>query len=70
MLLFLDGEISLEISYDNIYGKKYSEVFILSFNQMFGLNYSSPPETYIGKISYYMKKINESLMNIRDNQIK
>ncbi len=65
-----DGRISLEVSYNNIYGKKFSEVFILPFNQMFGLNYSTPPETYIGKISYYMKKINESLKVIRDNQMK
>lgn len=56
-----DGEISLEMSYENIYGKKFTEVFVLPFNQMFGLNYSTPPETYIGKISFYLKKINESL---------
>lgn len=56
-----DEYISLRINYKNIYGKKYTETFELPFKQMFGLNYSNPPETYIGKVSYYLKKINESL---------
>lgn len=61
-----DGEISLEISYDNIYGKSFSEVFTLPFSQMFGVNYSTPPETYLGKISYYVQKISDSLKKIKN----
>lgn len=60
-----EGEISLEISYDNIYGERFSEVFTLPFNQMFGLNYSTPPETYVGKISYYLQKISDTLKKIK-----
>lgn len=59
-----EGAISLIISYKSIYGKKYKENFELQFKQLFGQSYSTPPETYIGKISYYLNEINKSIKKI------
>lgn len=56
-----DGIISLEISYENIYNKKIKDQFQLPFNQILGQNYSNPPESYIGKIPYYLNLINQTL---------
>src|SRR5690554_4763164 len=65
-----NGSIELEFTYEDCYRKKHREIFELSFNPVMQQNYSSPPETYLGQIPYYLKKINKNLekININKNQ--
>jgi hypothetical protein len=53
--------LELEITYKDQKGKNYKNSYSLPFNQMFGQNYSSPPDTYIGQVSHYLKEINTTL---------
>src|SRR5690554_4666509 len=39
-------------------------VFELTINQIFGQSYSTPPETYMGQIPYYLKEINNQLKSL------
>lgn len=56
-----DGKIVLEISYERIDKRKFKNIYELPFNQIYGQNYSSPPDTYLGQIPYYLKEINSTL---------
>ena len=53
--------VEIEISYENLNNRKFNSHFKLPFNQIFGQNYSKPPETYMGQIPYYLKEINLTL---------
>ena len=59
-----DEKIELELNYESCDNRKFTEIFELPFNQLFGQNYSSPPETYIGKISYYLNEMNATLKKL------
>lgn len=54
-------KIVLEISYKGLNNYKFKNVFELPINQIFGQSYSTPPETYMGQIPYYLKEINNQL---------
>lgn len=56
-----DGSIKLGFNYKSSDNRKFCESFELPFNQIFGQNYSNPPENYIGQIPYYLKEINKTL---------
>ncbi|WP_134091061.1 hypothetical protein [Olivibacter sp. XZL3] len=56
-----DDFIAVKILCSSLDGRKFTNNFKLSFNQISDQNYSEPPETYIGRISYYLKKISEHL---------
>ena len=56
-----DSYIEIELEYNDIYDNKAEvQKFNLAFNQIID-NYSNPPETYIGQISYYLQKVSQSL---------
>jgi len=57
--------IEIEIMYENSTRKKFSEVFKLPLNQVTGFIRSDPPDTFMEQIPYYLKKINESLKEIK-----
>ncbi|GET24278.1 hypothetical protein [Prolixibacter sp. NT017] len=59
-----DGFVRLEFSYKSSDDRKFKEIFELPFKQIYGQNYSNPPESYIGQIPYYLKEINETLKAI------
>jgi hypothetical protein len=59
-----DEYIQLEFCYESSDNRSFRETFKLSFSQVLGQNYSNPPETYIGQISYYLKKIDSSFEKI------
>ncbi|MDO5654630.1 MAG: hypothetical protein Q4G27_00650 [Flavobacteriaceae bacterium] len=66
-------KIVVKISYKSLDNRYFSNIFELPFNQIFGQNYSSPPETYMGQIPYYLKEINSQLkkMNVySENQLR
>lgn len=56
--------IELEVLYQDIDNKHYREVYQLPFNQIVGINYSNPPETYMGQIPYYLKEISKLIKNL------
>lgn len=53
--------INLRVIYEGSDKRKYTEDFVLPFNQLFGQNYSNPPETFMGQIPYYLNEINSTL---------
>lgn len=63
-----DGMIKLELRYESVDKRKFCDIYELPFNQIFGQNYSSPPETFIGQIPYYLKEINSTLKKIEDKK--
>lgn len=64
-----EGNIDFEVSYENINGKKFKNHYSLEFSQMFGQNYSTPPESYAGQTPYYLKEINKTLTKIKENKV-
>ncbi len=58
---YKDDSIKFEISYSSSDKRKFKEVIELPFKQVFGQNYSNPPETFMGQIPYYLKEINSTL---------
>ena len=58
---FQNESIILKISYKSLNNHGFSQVFELPFNQIFGQNFSDPPETYMGQIPYYLKEISKDL---------
>ena len=63
----IEEKIVIKVSYKSLTGKSFSNIFDLPFNQIFGQNYSNPPETYIGQIPYYLKEINKNLKVLTEN---
>jgi len=56
-----DDYVEIEINYERIDGKTYSNIYKLLFNQITGQNYSKPPETFMGQIPYYLSEIDKKL---------
>lgn len=56
-----DRYVEIEILYEDIENKKYSENFKLPLNQLTGQHYTNPPETYMGQIPYYLSEIDKKL---------
>lgn len=59
-----DSCVKLKISYERSDGKAIEDIYDLPFNQITGQNYSNPPETFMGRIPYYLKEINDTLKKI------
>jgi hypothetical protein len=59
-----DSYVKIEIYYERIDGKTYSNIYELPFNQIIGQNYSKPPETFLGQIPYYLSEIDKKLKTI------
>ncbi|KAA6323339.1 hypothetical protein EZS27_027209 [termite gut metagenome] len=65
-----DNSIGINISYESADKRIFKNIYELPFNQMFGQNYSNPPETFIGQIPYYLKEINNTLKKIDKSEKK
>jgi hypothetical protein len=63
-----DGSIKLEFNYESYDKRHFQDIYDLPFNQIFGQNYSTPPETYAGQIPYYLKEINSTLKKINERE--
>jgi hypothetical protein len=60
-----DGFIELDLEYSDMHSRRFRHnIFKLPFNQI-GSNYSDPPESYLGQISYYLKKLNATIEKIK-----
>ena len=60
----LSRNLKIKASYIDIFKKKYEEVFELSFSDAEIDGKFTPPETYIGMISYELGKINSSIQKL------
>lgn len=60
-----EESIKLQLSYSSSDKRKFTEIIELPFKQLFGQNYSNPPETFMGQIPYYLKEINSTLKSIK-----
>lgn len=60
-----DSFVKLRISYERSDGKVIEDTYELPFNQIIGQNYSNPPETFMGRIPYYLKEISDTLKKIK-----
>ena len=58
--------IELEISYERMDGKILSCEYRLPLNELTDQNYSDPPETFMGRIPYYLKEIDKNLKKFQD----
>lgn len=63
----IDDYIELEVTYERIDGKVFCDKYRLPLNELTDQNYSTPPETYMGRIPYYLEKINKTLDTLRKN---
>ncbi len=61
----IDDYIELEVTYERIDGKVFCDKYRLPLNELTDQNYSTPPETYMGRIPYYLEKINKTLDTLR-----
>jgi hypothetical protein len=60
-----EESIKFELSYRSSDKRKFTEIIELPFKQLFGQNYSNPPETFMGQIPYYLNEINSTLKSIK-----
>ena len=65
--LKMKSQIIIQCFYEDIFNKKYTETFTLNLSDGFGTGMLTPPETYIGLISYEIKKLNKTLAKVNDN---
>lgn len=63
-----NGSIEIEIKYENIFGTEKSERFCIKLNEYYGKTQQSPPNSYLGRISFALKEINETLKLSKDNR--
>lgn len=57
--------IEFEISYKRMDGKVIFSKYKLPLNELTDQNYSDPPETFIGRIPFYLKEINKTLKKLQ-----
>ncbi|WP_295991743.1 hypothetical protein [uncultured Alistipes sp.] len=57
--------IELEITYKRMDGKTLYNEYNLPLNELTDQNYSNPPETFMGRIPYYLNEINKTLKAIQ-----
>jgi hypothetical protein len=55
--------IEMSIDYERIDGKKYNSQYNLPLIQVASKDYATPPETYVGKIAYYLEEIHKLFKN-------
>lgn len=58
----MNDSIEVKCSYEDIFNQKTTEIFDLKFRNGFGAGKLSPPDNYIGLISYRLEKI-EKILN-------
>ena len=59
----LSRNLVVDVSYKDIFLKKYKETFLLSFSDVLDGKFT-PPETYIGMISHNLEKIDKSIKEL------
>jgi len=60
--------LKFELYYESSDKRKFTETIELPFKQLLGQNYSTPPETYMGQIPFYLNEISSTLKNIEKKE--
>lgn len=55
------GCIELEVYYESIGNRQFCQKFELKVNELMGITYTVPPDSYMGQIPYYLNQINNTL---------
>lgn len=63
--LKIKSRLILKVDYLDINDKLFTTKFNLSLQELSGMSTVVPPDNYIGRISYYLEKINKTLENIK-----
>lgn len=61
-----EDSISFNVIYKDSLNKVYNHSFTLCFNEIEGMSASTPPDSYIGMISYRLEKIEKILKEKKD----
>jgi hypothetical protein len=62
----LDSVVELKISYNDVFGSRKQETYILPLKELEGKSRVDPPDSEIGRISYYLEKINKTLIKNKE----
>ncbi len=62
----IDKEIIIKVSYQNVNKKQYSKEFTLPIKETMGLGKLTPPDTHIGRIAYYLEKLNKNIESLKE----
>lgn len=62
----IDQTIYIEISYSDITGSRKSKISSLSISEVSGQSRFTPPETFIGRISYELTEIRKTLRQFQE----
>lgn len=57
----MNSSVELKISYNDVFGFRKIENYKLHLNELGGKGKINPPDSEIGRIGYYLEKINETL---------
>ncbi|MEE1961370.1 hypothetical protein V1387_01645 [Allomuricauda taeanensis] len=60
----LKDRIEIKCNYEDIFGEKFAEIFVLNFVESFGNTKITPPETYLGMVSYNIEKLDKSIQKL------
>ncbi|MFT5890630.1 MAG: hypothetical protein ACI9Y7_000723 [Dokdonia sp.] len=61
------SHIVIKCTYTDILNNKYSEIFNLNLKDGFGSSKMTPPDTYVGMISYRIEKLQNSIETLVKN---
>jgi hypothetical protein len=53
--------LEIEVDYKDIFGKKVSSIFCIKLNEYYGTSQLTPPNSYVGRISYELQEIRRIL---------
>jgi len=53
--------LEIEVNYEDIFGKRVSNIFCIKLNEYYGTTQLTPPNSYIGRISYELQEIKKIL---------
>ncbi|WP_298546249.1 hypothetical protein [uncultured Aquimarina sp.] len=60
----------VNVRYQDINRKQYSQEFNLPIKETMGLGKLTPPDTHIGRISYYLEKLNKNIENLKETKVQ
>ncbi|HRG52308.1 MAG TPA: hypothetical protein PLL00_05700 [Bacteroidia bacterium] len=62
----VDSSVELKITYKDVFGFEKQENYLLNLKEIEGKSRITPPDSEIGRISYYLEKINKTLIKAKE----
>lgn len=60
-----EKKVKISFTYQSIDGRNFHYTYELPFNQIFGQNTSTPPDSYLGQIPYYLNAVKSEISVLR-----